>query len=174
MGAAGRVREVGPDSTRLRPGDWVLCDPTVRARDGGLNPDITLQGWSARGEGGMKLQRYFREGAFAERIRSTAENVVPLGPISLEEASHWCALGLLLVPYGGWLAANLRAGATVLVSGATGNYASAAVAVAAALGAGAIVAPGRTKRRSTNSLRGFPTPVVANSGRVIVAVTVIL
>ena len=32
-GAIGRVRATGPDATRLRPGDWVYCDPTVRSRD---------------------------------------------------------------------------------------------------------------------------------------------
>ena len=43
-GAIGRVRAVGPDATRLQPGDWVFCDPTVRSRDGAPTPDITLQG----------------------------------------------------------------------------------------------------------------------------------
>ncbi len=33
-GAVGRVRAVGPDATRLRIGEWVICDPTVRSRDG--------------------------------------------------------------------------------------------------------------------------------------------
>src|SRR5882757_5156452 len=27
-GAIARVRATGPDATRLRPGDWVYCDPT--------------------------------------------------------------------------------------------------------------------------------------------------
>jgi NADPH:quinone reductase-like Zn-dependent oxidoreductase len=35
-GAVGRVRAIGPDATRLAEGDWVLCDPTIRSRDGGL------------------------------------------------------------------------------------------------------------------------------------------
>ena len=30
-GAIGRIRATGPDATRLRPGDWVYCDPTVRS-----------------------------------------------------------------------------------------------------------------------------------------------
>ncbi|MEU4539533.1 alcohol dehydrogenase catalytic domain-containing protein [Streptosporangium sp. NPDC023825] len=37
-GAVGRVRVVGPDSTRLRVGDWVLCDPTIRSRDDRADP----------------------------------------------------------------------------------------------------------------------------------------
>src|SRR5260370_170463 len=53
-GAIGRVRAIGPDATHLVAGDWVCCDPTVRSRDDALNPDITLQGWSARDEGGLR------------------------------------------------------------------------------------------------------------------------
>lgn len=46
-GAIGRVREAGPDATKLKPGDWVFCDPTLRSRDNALTPDIVLQGWGA-------------------------------------------------------------------------------------------------------------------------------
>ena len=75
-GAIGRVRAVGPDATRLAPGDWVACDPTVRSRDDALSPDITLQGWSARGEGGLRLQKHFHHGSFAEQIRVPTENAI--------------------------------------------------------------------------------------------------
>ncbi len=144
-GAVGRVRALGPDATRLAVGDWVMCDPTVRSRDDALMPDIALQGWSARGEGGLRLQRYFRDGPLAERMRVPTENAVPIGPIDAAEAAPWCALNTLLVPYGGLLAANLQAGETLLVSGATGNFGSAGIAVAMAMGAGAVVAPGRNE-----------------------------
>lgn len=156
VGGIGRVRAVGPDATRLQVGDWVLCDPTVRARDEALTPDITLQGWSARGDGGLRLQEHFHDGAFAEQMRVPTECAVPMGPVaSAEEAARWCALTVLLVPYGGWLAAGLQAGETVLVSGATGNYGSAAVAVALAMGAGCVVAPGRNARVLDDLSRRF-------------------
>jgi len=145
-GGVGRVRATGPDATRLAIGDWVYCDCTVRSRDGALSPDITLQGLSARGEGGLKLQRYFHDGSLAERMRVPTENAVRIGAIEEVDAARWCALGIALVPYGGFLAANLQAGETVLVSGATGNFGSAAVAVALALGAGCVVAPGRNEQ----------------------------
>ena len=144
-GAIGRVRAVGPDATRLNVGDWVSCDPTVRARDDALTPDITLQGISARGDGGLRLQEHFRHGSYAERILVPTENVFPIGQIDPGDASRWTALNLLLVPYGGFLAANLKAGETVLISGATGNFGSAAVAVALAMGAACVVAPGRNE-----------------------------
>ena len=142
-GGIGRVRAAGPDATRLRPGDWVYCDCTVRSRDGALAPDITLQGWSARGEGGLQLQQYFHDGTFAEQVRMPTENVVPIGAIPDADAGRWCAVTVLLVPYGGLLAANLQPGETLLVSGATGNFGSAAVLLGLAMGAGCVVAPGR-------------------------------
>lgn len=144
-GAVGRIRAVGPDATRLAIGDWVTCDPTVRARDDALTPDITLQGLSARGPGGLKLQEHFHHGSFAEQMLVPTENVFPLGPITPEDAGRWCTLNLLLVPYGGLLAANFKAGETLLVSGATGNFGSAGVAVALAMGAGCVVCPGRNE-----------------------------
>jgi len=152
-GGIGRVRAIGPDATHLKIGDWVACDPTVRSRDDVVSPDITLQGWSARGDGGMKLQQYFRHGSFAEQIRVPTENVKRLGAMDEREAVRWCALSTLLVPYGGFLAAKLEPGETVLVSGATGNFGSSAVAVALGMGAACVVAPGRNEA-VLNDLKG--------------------
>jgi len=142
-GGIGRIRRLGPDATHLKIGDWVFCDPAVRSRDDDLAPDITLQGLSARGPGGMKLQQHFRHGSFAEQMMVPTENAKPIGAIDDSAAAQWCALGTLLVPYGGFLAAKLQPGETVLVSGATGNFGSCAVAVALAMGAACVVAPGR-------------------------------
>ncbi|MBB2926677.1 zinc-binding dehydrogenase [Paraburkholderia silvatlantica] len=154
-GAIGRVRTIGPDATHLQTGDWVFCDPTVRSRDDALMPDIVLQGWSARGEGGNQLQRYFHDGPFAEQIRVPTENAVPIGAIDPADAARWCALNTLLVPYGGLLASDLRAGEILLVSGATGNFGSACVAVALAMGARCVVAPGRNAQALEDLARRF-------------------
>ncbi len=144
-GAIGRVRAIGPDATRLQPGDWVFCDPTVRSRDGAPAPDITLQGIGARGEGGQKLQRYFRDGTFAEQVRVPTENAAPIGAIDPAEAGRWSVIGTLLVAYGGLLAIDFRPGETLLVSAATGNFGSATVALALAMGARCVIAPGRNR-----------------------------
>ncbi len=154
-GAIGRVRSVGPDATQLALGDWVLCDPTVRSRDNALTPDITLQGWSARDGGGLRLQEYFHDGPFAEQIRVPTENAIRIGSINFNDASQWCALATLLVPYGGLLAAELQAGETLLVSGATGNFGSSAVAVALAMGGGCVIAPGRNEAMLDELVRRF-------------------
>ncbi|WP_426442616.1 alcohol dehydrogenase catalytic domain-containing protein [Bradyrhizobium genosp. P] len=154
-GGIGRVRAIGPDATHLAVGDWVFCDPTFRSRDDVVSPDITLQGWSARGEGGLKLQRHFRHGSFAEQTLLPTENVKRIGAIDAADAPAWCALNTCLVPYGGFLAARLQAGETVLLSGATGHFGSAAVAVALAMGAACVVAPGRNEAVLADLVRRF-------------------
>ena len=68
-GGIGRVRAIGPDATKLAVGDWVFCDPTVRSRDDVVAPDIALQGLTAAGPGGMRLQQHFRHGSYAEQMR---------------------------------------------------------------------------------------------------------
>ena len=142
-GAIGRVRTLGADATRLKVGDWVLCDPTLRSRDDPLAPDIALQGLSARGAGGLALQRSLPNGSYAQQLRTPTENLAAIGDIEPSEAPAWCALGRLLVPFGGWLRVGLQAGETALVNGATGAFGAAGVAVALALGASRVVATGR-------------------------------
>jgi alcohol dehydrogenase len=154
-GAIGRVRAVGPDATQLMVGDWVRCDPTVRSRDNALSPDIALQGLVARGPGGLRLQKHFRHGSFAERMLVPTENTIRIGAIDPAEAGRWCATNVLMVPYGGLLAANLQAGETALISGATGYFGSAGVAVALAMGAGCVVAPGRKETMLEELTRRF-------------------
>lgn len=141
----GRVVHVGPDATRLRPGDLVWCDCTVRSRDDTLTPDITLQGWSSRGEGGARLAQYLHDGSWAALMRVPTENVFPLPAPAGDDPARWVALGVHVIPYGGLLAGGLAAGETLLVSGATGNLGSSAVALALAMGAGRVVAPGRNR-----------------------------
>ncbi len=144
-GGVGRVRAVGPDATRLAIGDWVSCDPTVRSRDDTISPDIILQGLTAGSEQALRLQRYYRDGAFAEQVRMPTENIARIGDIDRADAGRWCALGTMLVPYGGLLAGRLQAGETLVVNGATGTFGSAGVAVAVAMGASRVVATGRNE-----------------------------
>jgi alcohol dehydrogenase len=158
-GAIGRVRATGPDAARLATGEWVFCDPTVRARDDALTPDIMLQGWTAPTDGARRLQQWMRDGAFAERMRVPTECVFPLGDIAPGDAARWCAVVVMLVPYGGWLASGLQPGETALVNTATGNFGSAAVAVALAMGAGMVLATGRNEAALADLVRRFGTRV---------------
>lgn len=107
----GRIDSLGAGSVALKPGQLVFFDTTVRARD---NPfSIMLQGlFAAEQDGGQKLQSYWRNGAFAEKVLVPIENVHLLPEYLLERYSP-CKLSILnttLVPYGGLLAGNLEAG----------------------------------------------------------------
>jgi alcohol dehydrogenase len=145
-GGVGRVRATGPDATRLSVGEWVYCDPTVRSRDDALNPDIILQGWTYRSAAALPLHRFYHHGSFAEQMLVPTENVTPIGDIDAADAGRWTALGRSLVPYGGLLAGDLKAGEILVVNGATGGFGGAGVAVALAMGAGRVVATGRNAR----------------------------
>jgi alcohol dehydrogenase len=142
-GAIGVVEKTGPDATCIQPGRLVLCDPMVRARDDSLSPDSILQGGIAAGVGAQKLQTYFHHGPFAEKMLIPLENAVPLDYVQDVDPIKLCWFGVMLVPYGGFLAANLQPGQVLLINGATGFYGSAGVAVALAMGVECVVAPGR-------------------------------
>lgn len=144
-GAIGRVSAMGAGATELKIGNWVYCDPTIRARDSQGLPAISLQGLTANGPTTMALQRQYRDGSWAEKLRLPLENVVPIGEIDAADAARWLTLGTLLVPYGGLSSVALTAGETVVVNGATGSFGSAAVAIALAMGAAQVVATGRSK-----------------------------
>ncbi len=154
-GAIGRVRRLGLDATKLKVGDWVFCESTIRARDDVLTPDTILQGWTYRTDEALPLHRLYHHGSFAQQMLVPTENVIRLGDIDPAEASRWCALGRLLVPFGGLLAGDLRAGETLLVSGATGGFGGAGVAVALAMGAGKVVATGRNGQTLDDLVRRF-------------------
>ena len=154
-GGIGRVRATGPDATRLKVGDWVFCDSTVRSRDDISSPDQILIGWTYRNEAGLKLHRHYRHGSFAEQMLVPTENVTPLGEIDAADAGKWTALGRLLVPFGGLLAGDLKAGETLVVSGATGGFGGAGVAAALAMGAGRVVATGRNTETLDDLARRF-------------------
>lgn len=154
-GGIGRVRATGPDATKLKAGDWVFCDPTIRSRDDAVNPDTILLGWTARSHAAMPLHRFYHHGSFAEQMLVPTENVTPIGDIEAADAGRWCAISSLLVPYGGLLAGDLRAGETLVVNGATGGFGSACVAVALAMGAGKVVATGRNTHALNDLVRRF-------------------
>ncbi len=142
-GAIGRVSALGLGATEMQVGSWVYCDPTLRGRDAQGLPAISLQGLTASGLSALSLQRQYRNGSWAEKLRLPLENVVPIGDIDERSASRWLTFGSMLVPYGGLLSIGLQAGETVVINGATGNFGSAAVAVALAMGAARVVATGR-------------------------------
>jgi alcohol dehydrogenase len=85
-GAVGWIKSVGPDSTRLAPGDWVCVDPTVRSRDSVNSPDIIQQGLIAPGEAVRNLHCHYHNGSWAELMRVPTENITAIGRIDQADA----------------------------------------------------------------------------------------
>jgi alcohol dehydrogenase len=158
-GGVGRIAAVGLDATELKVGDWVLCDPTVRARDNPISPTIILQGLTAGDPRGLGLQKYVPDGSWAERVRIPTENATRLGPIEPQAAKAWATLSTYLVPYGGFDAAQLTAGEIVVINGATGAFGSAGIAVALAMGAACVIATGRNREVLDGLARRFGSRV---------------
>jgi len=86
-GGIGRVIATGPDSTRLKPGDWVFCEPTIRSRDAAAH--TILQGWTYRTEAALPLHRLYHHGSYAEQMLIPTENVTLIGARS---AGCWCPM----------------------------------------------------------------------------------
>ncbi|KAF4547522.1 Alcohol dehydrogenase GroES-like domain-containing protein 11 [Elsinoe fawcettii] len=152
--AVGRIAAVGPDATKLKIGDLVHVDITIRSRDDPA--DVFLSAvYDGDTPGSKKLMAdVFRDGAFAEYMRVPLENLILLDEARLcsDTAKGGLGYGLgnllyldaLLVPYGGYKIIGLEPGQTVVVGPATGPFGGGAVLVALAMGA-KVIAMGRSK-----------------------------
>lgn len=150
IAAVGRVAAVGADSTTLKRGQLVYCNPIIRARDDPSGGTSILQGWF----GGMTpesmklMEEPWRQGSWSEKLVVPTENVVPLDETRLVQELGYkipqlCWINEFLVPFGGFLAADFRAGSTAIVAPATGHFGGCAVQVALAMGARKVIAVGR-------------------------------
>jgi threonine dehydrogenase-like Zn-dependent dehydrogenase len=147
----GRVEAVGSDSTSIRPGQLVYVDATVRARDDvtGFKGTSILQGlFGGATPSAQRLSHSdWRNGSWAEKEIVPLENVYVLDEALLLQKGYgptrltW--INTLLVPYGGWLAADLQPGETAILCFATGHFGRSAIDVALALGVGTVLAVGR-------------------------------
>ena len=151
--AVGRVVAVGPDATKLRPGDLVLVDCFIRSRDDPTDVFLAAihEGFT---KGSAQLMTIFKDWTYAEYCCSPLENLFRLDERRLLGSPHDGGLGFnidqlaltntLAVPYGGLRDIELKAGQTVVVAPATGPFGGAAVLVAQAMGA-RVIAMGRNK-----------------------------
>ncbi|KAL7917434.1 GroES-like protein [Trichoderma austrokoningii] len=158
--AIGRVAAIGPDTTAYKPGQLVLVDTNLRARD---DPNVSTV-WGAFDGFDETTKRFvketWRDGAWAEYVRAPLESTWALnedkliGKLGLktEDLLH---LGLLPVLYSGLRKIDVKAGETVLIAPATGVFSGGCVAVARAMGAN-VIAGGRSEE-SLNALKArFP------------------
>lgn len=142
--AVGVVDEIADGVSGVEPGDQVFCDPYLPGdqHDGGP----LIIGWFALSQDANGLQRRWRDGAFAEQAVYPAACCTPLSGLDEVPVERLACVNYLNIAYGGLRRGGLRAGQTVIVTGATGNLGTAAVLDALAMGAARVVAAGRNRR----------------------------
>ncbi|KAF9961184.1 hypothetical protein BGZ72_004514 [Mortierella alpina] len=159
-GGIGTITSIGPGSAHLQVGQMVFIDPTIRARDHPIDARVIIQGLYVPPHLEGLLE--WRHGALAEEVLVPAENVTVI-PISAQQKytpEQLSSLAILTVPHGGLISAGLKPGQTIAITGSTGNFGSAAVAVALALGARRVLAGGRSKERLDEFVKLFGPRVV--------------
>ncbi|KAJ3165527.1 hypothetical protein HDU88_004014 [Geranomyces variabilis] len=164
--AVGRVVAVGPDATKLKAGDLVLVDATLRGRD---DPGVTsLQGLFRMHPA---LDDVWHDGSWAERFLAPLESAFKLDADAVvahrTTMSQLAAIPRLMVPYGGWRTGGLRPGGAVAVAYASGAFGGAAIDVALGMGASRVVALGRRAETLVPAVRAFDDAVAARPGTVV-------
>ncbi|KAG0356916.1 hypothetical protein BG005_004105 [Podila minutissima] len=161
-GGIGLIKSVGPGLVHLKPGQMVFIDPVVHARDHPIAPMAMMQGLFGFSEGGQKLQQVWRHGSWAEETVVPAENVTVIPP-SLQQKykpEQLIALTNHTITHGGFMAAGLKAGQTVAITGSTGTFGASAVAVALAMGARRVIAAGRARKHLDEYVKIYGSRVV--------------
>ncbi|KAJ9133391.1 Isopropanol dehydrogenase [Pleurostoma richardsiae] len=139
--AVGRIKALGPDAVRVKPGQLVYYDSTVHGRD---NADVIIMTGHHGGESpeGRKLmQGEWRDGSLQQYQKVPLENVYPLdeqrligelgySPEVLQSIAYFSvASGAILE------AADVKVGETVIVGPCAGSFGGLAVELALASGA---------------------------------------
>lgn len=153
--AIARVHSVGKDATVLKPGQLVLCDMTIRARDEPSN--VVLQGLHAGAT--LDLMAQWSDGSFAEYATFPMESVFALDEARLcgdlgYTVEDLCLVPICNVPFGGLATIDVQPGETVIIAPATGKFGGAAVLTALAMGA-RVIAAGRTAEKLKNLEESF-------------------
>lgn len=140
----GIVEAVGRDVWHIKPGQRVLISSHFVARENVDDPRQILIGLTA-GTGAEAVLADWPDGTLAEYALVPIEAVTPADGLEHVDAEQLAALTRCIIPFGGLLRGRLAAGETLVVTGATGAYGTAAVLLAIAMGAARVVAAGRNQ-----------------------------
>jgi alcohol dehydrogenase len=165
--AIGIVNAIGRDVYHVKVGQRVVVSSYIVADENAPEPAQFLLGITA-GPAGKSLQADWRDGTLAEYAHVPKSCVTPIDGLEVLSAAKLSVLPRFAVPYGGLVRGRLAAGETIVVTGATGAYGSAAVLLSLALGAGRVVAAGRNRLAldALAQLGGARLATVALSGDV--------
>ncbi|KAJ2979251.1 hypothetical protein NUW58_g7250 [Xylaria curta] len=146
--AVGRIVSVGPDAVSLKEGQLVAVDAFTIARDDSSAEIIV--GLMDTGESkAKKLAEAWRDGYWQTHAVIPLENAIPLDEEVLIGKHGYSIEQLIMIPrlsvaYGAISNIDIKAGETVIIGPATGQFGGAAVEIASALGA-RVIALGRNR-----------------------------
>jgi len=143
--AIGRIVSVGQDVWHLKEGQRVVISSQITARDNVAEPATILLGLTRAGDAAIPIQEDYPNGTLAEYVLVPVDIITPLDGLDQYNADEIASVSRFVVPYGGLVKGRLAAGETLVINGATGLYGTAAVMVALAMGAGKVVAAGRSE-----------------------------
>ncbi|KAI1810864.1 GroES-like protein [Poronia punctata] len=158
--AVGRVVAVGSDAVTLKEDQLVLIDPFISARDDS-NAEIIAGLMDGNDAKSRKLAAdTWREGCWQTHTVIPLENAVPLDEDALLGKHGYRIEELpfihrLCIGYGAVSNIGIKAGETVIVGPATGQFGGAAVEVASAVGA-RVIALGRNEETLARLRRTVP------------------
>ena len=141
--AIGRIHSVGRDVWHLKKGERVILSSHYVSQENVQDPAQILLGVTAAGPVASEVQSDWPNGTLAEFCEWPVSAVTPVGDLPNVDAAALAVLVRYVIPYGGLLRGRLAAGETLIVSGATGAYGTAAVLLAIAMGAARVIAVGR-------------------------------
>ncbi len=141
----GIVEAVGRDVWSLHPGQRVLLSSHFVARENVGEPPQVLIGLTA-GVGAEAVLADWPDGTLADYALMPVETVTPADGLDHLDASSLVAVSRCIIPFGGLLRGRLAAGETLVVTGATGAYGTAAVLLGVSMGAARVVAAGRNRK----------------------------
>jgi alcohol dehydrogenase len=144
--AVGVIHSTGRDVWHLKAGQRVVLSSNFVAQENVRDPAQILMGITAAGPIASQVQADWRDGTLAEYALWPVSAVTPADGLAGIDSVHLAVSTRYIVPYGGLLRGRLAAGETLVVSGATGAYGTAAVLLALAMGAGRVVAVGRNAK----------------------------
>ncbi|HEY4299110.1 MAG TPA: zinc-binding dehydrogenase [Paraburkholderia sp.] len=139
----GIVHSVGRDVWHLKPGQRVVISSYFVAQENVAEPAQILLGITAAGAAGHAVQNDWPDGTLAEYALLPASALTVADAVEALSTAQLALAMRFVVPFGGLLRGRLAVGETVVVSGATGAYGSAAALLAVAMGASRVVAVGR-------------------------------
>lgn len=158
----GVIEAVGSNVWQLTAGQRVMISPLFTSNERVPEPTQMLLGVTAFDDASLRAQADWPDGTLADHALLPASCLVPVDPaLAGLPAERLAVTSRFVVPYGGLVRGRLAAGETVIVTGATGAYGSAAVTVALAMGAGRVVAAGRNRERLAEIAAGGGKAVVA-------------